>query len=165
MDLLAGPAKAATAHRAGVSFTSIGVEVEEPLFLDEDGGHDVAPRDADRPSPFDLFADENDLQPPSPAPPAAPAPAPVATPPARDAAGRSAASRPTSISTPATMPAPVKPTVAAPELFNTYSRSNTGRVSLVAAFVLIATTTMLVAGQACQVIGGPRTASLAPPRP
>jgi len=58
------------AQRTDVSFTSIGVEVEEPLFLDETEAHGPSRPTTDGPSPFDLFADENDP------PPAAPRPTP-----------------------------------------------------------------------------------------
>ncbi|MEO7272589.1 MAG: hypothetical protein ABI211_11360 [Vicinamibacterales bacterium] len=160
MDHLAAPAKAATAHRAGVSFTSIGVEVEEPVFLDEADAPDVTVRDADRPSPFDLFADEETLAHPAPELPAAPAS--VATP-----AVRAAAVRPVTAprgTWPATgTPDRVKRTVEAPELFKTHSTSTTGSISLVALFVLVAATTMVMTVQACQVSRAPQAAGLAQP--
>jgi hypothetical protein len=62
------PAPAAIAERHGLTFPSIGVEVEEAVFLDEADGHGLPPLPSDSPSPFDLFADEREL---------AAAPAPV----------------------------------------------------------------------------------------
>src|SRR3954453_19611556 len=63
MDDLSAPAGSDAERRTGLTFSSIGVEVEEPLFLDEAESAGASGAQPDPPSPFDLFADEEDLRP------------------------------------------------------------------------------------------------------
>jgi len=150
MDHLSAPAGARTDRGTGVTYTSIGVEVEEPLFLDEAEGHGEAAGKPEPPSPFDLFADENELRPATEN--LLVVPAAVARPaaPARNA------------SPAVPRPAQGKPAVEARELF-TQPSSPRHRVSLVALFVLVAATTMFITVQACQLNRAPKAANTAQP--
>ena len=63
MDDLSAPAGSDAERRTGLTYSSIGVEVEEPLFLDEAEGDGASAGQPDPPSPFELFADEEALRP------------------------------------------------------------------------------------------------------
>ena len=65
MDHLSAPAGSPTERRTELKYSSLGVEVEEPLFLDEAEDHAAAGGNPEPPSPFDLFADEKELGPPA----------------------------------------------------------------------------------------------------
>jgi hypothetical protein len=148
MDDLSAPAGSDAERRTGLTYSSIGVEVEEPLFLDEAEGDGASAGQPDPPSPFELFADEEALR-PGPATLLA-APSPVA--------GRAATAWPGSPGAP--RPARAIPNLEAGELF-AQSSSPRQRVSLVALFVLVAAGAMFVTVQACQVNRGPGTGSAA----
>ena len=165
MDDLAVTAPPATAQPTGLAFTSIGVEVEEAVFLDESEEPAAGVRESDRPSPFDLFADEADL--PLTAPPLLAEPTPLARP-AADSPRPAAAVVPGSAAargalTPATRPARAKRAVEGPELFTSHTAPRPGTVRLVALFVLVATTTMFLTVQACEINRAPGSASLSQP--
>jgi len=126
----AAPAPAAIAERHGLTLPSIGVEVEEAVFLDEADGHGLPPLPSDNPSPFDLFADERELA-------AAPAPVPgtVLLEPSRVHASRPE-------------PGPAEPDPAtnrieAPALFSGSPAATAGNVSRLMLLLLAAATIVL----------------------
>src|SRR4051794_22792382 len=148
MDDLSAPAGSSPERRTGLTFSSIGVEVEEPLFLDEPESDGASGAQRDPPSPFDLFADEEDLR---------PAPATLLAVPAPLARGTAAPWQQSPAAPHATR---IAPSVEARELF-TQSSSPRQRVSLVALFVLAAAAAMFVTVQACQLNRAPSTESSA----
>ena len=148
MDDLSAPAGPDAERRTGLTYSSIGVEVEEPLFLDEADSHGTSAGQPDPPSPFELFADEEALR-PGPATLLA-VPSPVA--------GRAVTAWQESPGAP--RPARAIPSVEGRQLF-AQSSSPRQRVSLVALFVLVAAGAMFVTVQACQLNRGPGTGSAA----
>jgi hypothetical protein len=146
MDTIERPAaaaQAATVQRHGLTFTSIGVEVEDAVFLDEADGHGLPPQAADSPSPFDLFPDERELA------------APVATAPRTETllleskrvkAPRLEATR--------SEPRLAAKRVEAPDLFSRSAAPTTVNVKLITLFVLVATTTMFLTVRACDANRG-----------
>jgi len=150
MDHLSAPAGSPTERRTGLTYSSLGVEVEEPLFLDEAEDKGAAGGNPEPPSPFDLFADENELAPP------AETILGIASPVVRPAVPPTAAPR----SVP--QPARVERPVPTRDLFTQQSSPNR-RVGLVALLVLIAATAVFATAQACQLNRAPRAASTEQP--
>jgi len=135
----AGLPEEATTNRSKVSYTSIGVEVEEALFLDEAEGHGVPAGTPDKRSAFELFADEDELR-PAPVETLLAAPSPLRA--------ASASSEDGWISV--LNPAMGRPTDQAMELFGRHTNSMGRGIKLVTLFLLVAAMAFGTV-QACQV--------------
>jgi hypothetical protein len=131
----AAPAPAATAERHGLTFPSIGVEVQEAVFLDEADGHGLPPLQSDSPSPLDLFADERELAAP------APAPATVLLEPGRVYAPPPEPAR--------TASDPAANGIEAPALFSGSPATTAGNVTRVMLLLLAAAATLVLTLRAC----------------